>query len=215
MANEIHNYPLQIYTLGDNDFLDVDYFNGAGYDSSKILGLSLKSQLKAGMYTMIADSSTVGGTTTELDFMDGSYMGTLTVPANTFQFGDSFRLKVCGLIGAHNNDTLTIRIKSGSTILSASPAITMPAIGSEVFELECNFTIRAIGSAMSASIITNSTFTWNKASANIFEGQNWIAVNNSTFDTTIANTLQLTAQWSSNNASNHIQSRLAHLEKSY
>ena len=215
MANEIHNYPLQIFTLGDNDFLDVDYFNGAGYDSSKILGLSLKSQLKAGMYTMIADSSIVGGTTTELDFMDGSYMGTLSVPANTFQFGDSFRLKVCGLIGAHNNDTLTIRIKSGTTELSVSPAIVMPSIGSEVFELECNFTIRAIGSSMSASIITNSTFTWNKASANIFEGQNWISVNNSTFDTTIPNTLSITAQWSSTNASNHIQSRLAHLEKTY
>ena len=215
MANEIHNYPLEIYTIGDNDYLDVDFYNGVDYDSSKIMGLSLKSALKAGMYTMIADSSVVGGTTAELDFMDGSYMGTLTVPANAFKVGDSFRLKICGVIGAHNNDTLTIRIKSGSTIISASPAITMPAIGSEVFELECNFTIRAIGASMSASIITNSTFTWNKASANIFEGQNWIAVNNSTFDTTVANTLSVTAQWSSTNPSNHIQSRLAHLEKSY
>jgi hypothetical protein len=215
MANEIHNYPLEIYTIGDNDYLDVDYFNGAGYDSSKILGLSLKSQLKAGMYTMITDSSIVGGTTTELDFMDGSYMGTLSVPANAFQVGDSFRLKICGVIGAHNNDTLTIRIKSGATELSVSPAIVMPSIGSETFELEANFTIRAIGPQMVASIITNTTMTWNKSSANIFEGQNWIAVNNSTFDTTIPNTLVLTAQWSSTNASNHIQSRLAHLEKSY
>ena len=214
MANEIHNYPLEIYTIGNNDFLDVDYFNGVGYDSAKILGSSMRNSLKAGMYSMINTSSLITGTG-EQDFMDGAYVGTLSVPANTFQVGDSFRLKVCGELGAHNNDTLTIRIKSGSTVLSSSPAIVMPSISLEVFELECNFTIRAIGGQMVASIITNAGFTWNKSSANIYEGQNWIAVNNSTFDTTIPNTLTLTAQFSSANAGNHIQSFLSHLEKSF
>jgi len=213
MANEIHNYPLEIYTLGDNDYLDVDTFNGVGYDTSKIMGINLRDSVKGGIYSMVTDSSILGGTTSELDFMDGAYNGSLTVPANTFKVGDSFRLKVCGLIGAHNNDTLTIRIKSGSVVLSASPAITMPSIGSDVFELNCTFTIRAIGGVMTASIITNSEFTWNKAAANIFEGQNWIAVNNSNFDTTTANTLQLTAEWSSTNPSNFIQSMVANLEK--
>jgi hypothetical protein len=210
MANEIHNYPLQIYSLGDLDFMDVDTFNGVDYDSAKILG----RDIRAGKATMITNSSTVTGTG-EQSFLDGTFIGSLSVPANGFQVGDSFRIKICGYIGAHNNDTITIRIKSGTTILSASPAITMPSIGSEVFELESNFTIRAIGPAMSASIMTNSTFTWNKASANIFEGQNWLAGNSTTFDTTILNTLDITAQWSSGNASNHIMAVLAHLEKSY
>lgn len=214
MANEIHNYPLEIYTIGNNDFLDVDYFNGVGYDSAKILGSSMRNSLKAGMYSMVSTSSLITGTG-EQDFMDGSYVGSLNVPANTFQVGDSFRLKVCGELGAHNNDTLTIRIKSGSTVLSSSSPIIMPAITLEVFELECNFTIRAVGGQMVASIITNSGFTWNKSSANIYEGQNWIAVNNSTFDTTIPNTLTLTAEFSTANASNRIQSFLAHLEKSF
>jgi hypothetical protein len=215
MANEIHNYPLEIFTIGDNDYLDVDYFNGVGYDSAKILGLSLKNTLKSGMYSMIANSSVVGGTTAELDFMDGAYIGSLSVPANTFQVGDSFRLSVCGYISAHNNDTLTIRIKSGMTIISASAPITMPSIGFEVFELTCVFTIRAIGGQMAASVVTNSEFTWNKAAANTYEGQNWIAVNSSNFDTTIPNTLQLTAEWSSSHPSNSIQSMVANLEKIY
>lgn len=214
MANEIHNYPLEIYSIGDNDYLDVDFYNGVDYDSSKILGLNLKAQLKAGMYSMIGDSSYVTGTA-EQNFLDGTYVGSLSVPANAFQVGDSFRLKVCGEIGTHNNDTLTVRIKSGATILSTSTAITMPAISLEVFELECNFTVRAIGGQMVASLITNSTLTWNKSSANIFEGQNWISVNNTTFDTTIPNTLSVTAQFSSSNAGNHIKALLAHLEKSY
>jgi len=214
MANEIHNYPLEIYTIGNNDYLDVDYFNGVGYDSAKILGSSMRNSLKAGMYSMITNSSLITGTA-EQDFMDGAYVGTLSVPANTFQVGDSFRLKVCGEIGTKNNDTITIRIKSGSTVLSASTAIVMPSIALEVFELECNFTIRAIGGQMVASIITNSEFTWNKSSANIYEGQNWISVNNSTFDTTIPNTLMLTVQFSSSSVDNHLQSFLAHLEKSF
>jgi len=214
MANEIHNYPLEIYTIGDNDYLDVDFYNGVDYDSSKIMGLSLKSALKAGMYSMINDSTYVTGTS-EQDFMNGSYVGSLTVPANTFQVGDSFMLKVCGQIGAHNGDKITIRIKSGTTILSASGLISMPSISLDVFEIECVFTIRAIGASGVAKLMTNSAFTWNKSSANIYEGQNWLYLNDTTFDTTIANTLTLTAQFSSTNVQNHIQSIVANLSKIY
>lgn len=214
MANEIHNYPLEIYTIGNNDYLDVDYWNGVGYDSSKIQGLNLRSSLKTGMYTMISNGTYVTGTG-EQDILNGSYLGTLSVPANTFVQGDSFRLKICGQIGAKNNDTLTIKIKSGSTILSVSPAIVMPAISLDVFELDCHFVIRQTGGSMVASLITNSTLTWNKSSANIFEGQNWIAVNNTTFDTSIINTLSVTTEFSSSHVDNHIQSMVATLEKIY
>lgn len=214
MANEIHNYPLEIYTISDNDYLDVDFFNGVGYDSSKILGSSMRNSLKAGMYSMIDDSTYVTGTS-EQDFMNGTSVGSLTVPANTFQVGDSYMLKVCGQIGAHNGDDLTIRIKSGTSILSTSAAITMPSISLEVFELECIFTVRAIGASGVAKLMTNAAFTWNKSSANIYEGQNWLFLNDTTFDTTTSNTLSLTAQFSSANVGNHIQSIVANLSKIY
>lgn len=208
MANEIHNYPLEIYKVGDNDYYDVDYWTGTGYQTAKIKG----SNLKSGMYAMIDDSSLVTGTS-EQNFMDGTAIGSLSVPANGFKVGDSFRLSVCGQLGAHNNDTLTIRIKSGSVILSTSTPIIMPAITLEVFELIAIFVIRDIGSSGVAKIMVNTSFTWNKSSANIYEGQNWLYLNDTTFDTTIPNTLSLTAQFSSSNAQNKIQSIVANLER--
>ena len=210
MANEIHNYPLEVYSIGPNDYYDVDTFNGVGYDTAKIKG----SNLKSGMYAMIDDSSLVTGTS-EQNFMDGTAIGSLSVPANGFKVGDSFRISVCGQIGAHNNDTLTIRLKSGSAILSTSTPITMPAITLEVFELVAIFVIRDIGSSGVAKIMVNTSFTWNKSSANIYEGQNWLYLNDTTFDTTISNTLSLTAQWSSSNVQNKIQSIVANLERIY
>lgn len=77
MANEIHNYPLEIYKIGDNDYLDVDFYNGVGYDSSKIKGVNLKS----GKFTMLTPSSYVTGTS-EQSILDGTGLGSLSVPAN-------------------------------------------------------------------------------------------------------------------------------------
>jgi hypothetical protein len=163
---------------------------------------------------MIDDSSYVTGIS-EQDFLNGTSVGSLSVPANAFKVGDSFMLKVCGQIGAHNGDNITIRIKSGTSILSTSSLISMPSITLEVFELECVFTVRAIGAAGTAKLMTNSAFTWNKSSANIYEGQNWLYLNDTTFDTTIPNTLSLTAQFSSANVQNHIQSIVGNLSKIY
>jgi hypothetical protein len=91
----------------------------------------------------------------------------------------------------------------------------MPSITLEVFELVAIFVIRDIGSSGVAKIMVNTAFTWNKSSANIYEGQNWLYLNDTTFDTTIPNTLSLTAQWSSSNAQNTIQSIVANLERIY
>jgi hypothetical protein len=210
MANEIHNYPAQIYTLGDLDFMDVDFFNGFDYDTAKILG----RDIKAGKYCMITDSSLVTGIG-EQSIIDGTALGSLSIPDNTFKVGDSFRLTLRGLFGAHNNDTITIRMKSGTTVLSSSGAITLPTITDKTFELIVDFTIRAIGGAGVASIVSAGGFTYNKDSANIYEGQDFITMESTLFDTTITNTLDVTAQFSSANASNQIQSMVAILEKTY
>jgi hypothetical protein len=73
MANEIHNYPLEIFTIGDNDYLDVDFFNGVGYDSSKILGSSIKntifSSLARGSYYSVNNQiATVANTPNSMEF---------------------------------------------------------------------------------------------------------------------------------------------------
>jgi hypothetical protein len=73
MANEIHNYPLEIYALNDNDYLDVDYFNGMGYDSAKLQGFNLKntifSSLGRGSYYSVNNQiPTVANTPNSMEF---------------------------------------------------------------------------------------------------------------------------------------------------
>ena len=211
MANEIHNYPLEIYKIGDNDYLDVDFYNGVGYDSSKIKGVNLR----AGKFTMLTPSTNVTGTG-EQSILDVTGLGSLSVPSNGFAVGDTFRFTLRGYLGAHNNDTLSINIyTNGTTLLASTGALTLPTITSKAFELVVDFVIGAIGGAMVASVTSAGGFAYNKDSANIYEGQDFVGVNNTTFDTTIPNTLDVKAQFSSSNPANEIQSFIGILEKTY
>lgn len=211
MANEINNYPLEIYNIGDNDYLDVDFYNGVGYDSSKIKGVNLR----AGKFTMLTPSTNVTGTG-EQSILDGTGLGSLSVPPNGFSVGDTFRVTLRGYLGAHNNDTLSINIyTNGTTFLASTGAMSMPTITSKAFELVVDFVIGNTGISMLASITSAGGFSYNKDSANIYEGQDFVSVNNTTFDTTIPNLLDVKAQFSSSNPANEIQSFIGILEKTY
>ena len=42
MGLKIHEYSLERTQLGDDDFVDIDYFNGSSYESAKIKGQVFK-----------------------------------------------------------------------------------------------------------------------------------------------------------------------------
>jgi hypothetical protein len=175
------------------------------------------SQLPPGLYGLFAQtvsSTPVAATTTEGSLI-GTGLGSLSVPANGFAVGDSFRATFAGHISAHNNDTLRLRVKSGSVLLADTGAITMPGITNLHWTMWIDFTVRAIGPAGTAVITSGGQFTYMKNASNAFEGDAFSIVNNSTFNTTVLNTLSVTAQWSSNNASNSIYSELFNLYKTY
>lgn len=167
-----------------------------------------------GLFSQTGNSVPITATTVEGTLIDGG-VGTLSVPADGFKVGDAFRAEFGGLISAQNGNTITIRVKAGSTILCQTPAFTMPSITNQVWLLSINFNIRAIGTAGAAEIVTLGNFHVLKASSGTQEGFGFNTVNNTTFDTTIPNTLDVTVQWSSNNAANSIYSDLFILNKIY
>lgn len=167
-----------------------------------------------GLFAQTANSTTITATTSELTLIDGG-VGSLSVPANGFSVGDSFRLDMGGLMSAQNNNTLTIRLKSGSVSLGSSGALTMPAITNQVWFMTTTFTVRSIGAAGVASIVALTQFHILKAASGTQQGFAWNTINSTTFDTTISNTLDITAQWSSNNANNSIYSDIFTLSKTY
>ena len=169
-----------------------------------------------GLFAQTGNSPTITDNV-ERTLIDGG-VGTLSVPANGFSVGDSFRVDFGGLMSAKNNETLTIRIKAGTgtTILSTSGPLTMPnsGVSNQVWLLTINFTIRAIGAAGVASIVALSELHVLKLASGTQQGFGWNTVNNTTFDTTVPNTLDITAQWGSNTpAQNAIYSDLFVLNK--
>lgn len=167
-----------------------------------------------GLFAQTGNSPLITATTIESTLIDGG-VGSLSVPANAFKVGDSFRADFGGLMSAKNNDTIRIRIKSGSVVLADSGVQTMPLITNNVWQTSINFTIRSIGVAGVASIVTLGVFHDVKTANGVQNGFAWNTVNNTTFDTTILNTLDVTAEWSSNSPLNKIYSDIFVLNKIY
>jgi hypothetical protein len=167
-----------------------------------------------GLFAQTANSTPITNTIVETSLINGG-VGSLSVPANGFQIGDSFRAVMAGILNATNNQTIRIRVKSGSVILLDSGAQPISNITNDVFSLNIDFTIRQLGAAGVASIVSLGTFHYVKTSNGVLEGFAFNQVNNTTFNTTISNTLDITVQWGAANAANSIYSDIFILNKTY
>jgi hypothetical protein len=167
-----------------------------------------------GLFAQTGNSITVSGTTSELSII-GSGVGTLSVPANGFSVGDSFAIRISGDIGSNQNDDLTLRVKSGLAEFGVVGPLNMPNVTSSHFSFEVTFTIRALGTAGNAKIQSSGYFTFTQNAGGSFEGDNFSTLNQTTFDTTIPNQLEITAQFNSTNAANFIFTEILVLNKIY
>lgn len=167
-----------------------------------------------GLFSQTGNSVVVSGTTSESTLIDGG-VGTLSVPANGFNIGDSFRADFGGVLNVANNQTIRIRVKTGSVILLDSGTQAITNITSDIWSLSINFTIRQLGAAGTASIVSLGSFHYTKTVNGTTEGFAFNTVNNTTFDTTINNTLDVTVEWGSANVANSIYSDVFVLNKIY
>jgi hypothetical protein len=168
-----------------------------------------------GLFAQTADSTPVTATIVESSLI-GTGVGTLTVPANGFSIGDSFTAFFDGRISCVGTATLHIKVKTLTGVLLADTGIiAMDAATDHNWKLDLQFTIRTLGTTGVASISSGGLFGYIKNSGNNYEGYVLSTVNNTTFNTTINNTLIVTAQWNTTNAGNSIFSRNFTLTKVY
>lgn len=168
-----------------------------------------------GLFAQTGDSTPITNTTVETSLINGG-VGTLTVGANQFTVGDSFRADFGGVISAGNNQTIRVKLKTGSVILADSGIQTLTSsITNDIWSLSVNFTIRQIGTAGVASIVSLGTFNYTKTNNGTVEGFSFNTVNNTTFDTTVGNTLDVTVQWGAASVLNTIYSDIFVLNKIY
>lgn len=188
-----------------------------GHDRLEILGPNGRPNQGTnnyGLYTQTNSSTPVTNTTVETSLLDGG-LGTLTVPANGFKVGDSFLAVLTGHISSVNNHTLHIRIKSDGVALADTGIIIMPATTNKNWKLDVNFTVRTIGSSGIASIVTGGTFFYTKDASNSFEGANFSTETFTGFNTTIDNTIAITAQWGTASTGDSIYSEIFTLTKTF
>jgi hypothetical protein len=184
--------------------------------SSGTSGVSptLPTSISYGLFAQTANSTVITNTTVESSLINGG-VGTLSVPANGFSIGDSFRAIFGGVLNTANNQTIRIRVKSNGVLLLDSGAQSITNITNNVYNLHIDFTIRALGGAGTASIVSLGAFNYVKTSNGAIEGFGFNVVNNTTFNTTISNTLDVTVQWGAASAGNSIYSDIFILNKTY
>lgn len=167
-----------------------------------------------GLYAQTVLGTIITATTVETSLI-GTGVGTLTVPANAFSVGDSFTAKMCGLLSCANAETLHIRVKSNGIVIIDAGVFTLNITTNKYFELMLDFTVTKLGIAGVAELFANGQFSYNKNANSNIEGNNFALIDNTLFDTTVTNTLTITAQWGSANALNSIQSQNFILTKVY
>jgi len=167
-----------------------------------------------GLFVQTGNSTPITNTIVETTLINGG-IGTLTVPANGFSVGDSFRGVFGGILNSANNQTIRIRVKTGSIVLLDSGLQAITNITNDVFSLNIDFTIRQIGAAGVASIVSLGAFHYTKTSNAAVQGFSFNVVNNTTFATNVSNTLNVTVEWGAANAGNSIYSDIFILNKTY
>jgi hypothetical protein len=196
-------------------------FQGLGVKAEDIGGKTVVTVVQGlpatsyGLYAQTSNSTIITGTTNELSLI-GNGVGTLSVPANGFFLGASFRADFGGFISTANNQTLRIRVKTAAGVLFLDSGLqTINNINNAVWSLSINFTIRQIGGTNVASIVSLGRFNYAKTSNGTVEGFGFNNINSTTFDTTIANTLDVTAQFGSASGLNSMYSDVFVLNKIY
>lgn len=167
-----------------------------------------------GLFAQTANSTPITNTAVETSLINGG-VGTLSVPANAFQVGDSFRAVVAGVLNVANNQTIRIRVKAGSVVLLDSGLQNISNVTNDIFSLNIDFTVRQLGGIGVASIVSLGTFHWTKTSNASIQGFAFNQVNNTTFNTTIPNALNVTVEWGAADVGNSIFSDIFILNKTY
>ena len=149
-----------------------------------------------GLYNQTGSSTPITGATGSIEtsgsLLDGG-LGTLTVPANGFSVGDAYHARLAGKITIANNHDLDIHFDAGSTTLVDAGPITMAGSTNKNWALDVTFIIQATGSAGAASILSSGELTVRTDSSNDVVTEIFSSINNTTFDTTIDNTLSIEA----------------------
>ena len=165
------------------------------------IGLSPTPAYNYGIYAQTANGPLI--TTQGAQSIIGTGVGGLNITANTFQIGDSFHAKLGGVLnatGGGSRSEIELSIMAGAQTLATTGVFDLDNATNQGWELEIDFTIQTLG--VNGTIATNGNFAYTKDGGRQVFG--YIFQDVSTFDTTINNMLDITADFIVLNAGDDI-----------
>lgn len=164
-----------------------------------------------GLYSQTQNSSTITHASGEASVV-GSGVGSLSVPANYFAVGDTFKLSIHGDMSSANNSQLRIKLKEGALVIGQT-TVTLSGTTNQHFNIDATFVVRSVGGPGVASLLTTGSFTYSKSSNNNPEAFYFDNLNNTNFNTTIVTTLDITAEWLTPEGGNQLFTQSLNLYK--
>jgi hypothetical protein len=138
---------------------------------------------------------------------DETAISTMTIPANSLVAGSTIRVRAAGIATATNStDTLTVQLKLDTTATAIGSAESVVSTGdvdvanNDIYDINAMIVVRSVGSSGTAIAIGSVHLNAEgDARSQDLKAQ-------FTIDTTVENTLQITADWSVANAGNSMRS---------
>ena len=165
-----------------------------------------------GLFSQTEHSTPVTNTTTETTIVANG-KGSLSIAANQFAVGNTFMAYLEGSLSSLNNAQLTIRIKENGDEIATTGVMILVATSDNFFELPIRFVVRSVGGAGVASLMTSGSFHYTKTANNSPEVISFESLNNTTFDTTVDSTLNVTAEWGAASTNNSIDTHVLTLQR--
>jgi hypothetical protein len=156
------------------------------------------NRLASGIYSQINNVS-VANTTTETTFINSSgAAGSVTIPSTYWSAGRTFNIEGWGHASQLSADTLTLRIKVGSTTIYAPSITTIATFTNQLIYIRCILTCISTGAS---GVFRAQGFL--SSSGIAISNQN-INTSDFTINTTASLDFNLTAQHSSASASSTV-----------
>lgn len=147
-----------------------------------------------------ANSNTVVSTVVETNFTSNG--STFVIPANSLAVGKRIRITAWGIYSAVLGNTLTLRLKTGATTLlttrqRAQQTVSVTNVG---FKIDAIIAVRTTGAGGTVACEMSTLFQ----ETPFADGSVVPSNGTKAFNTTVANTIQFSAQWGTSSASNSI-----------
>lgn len=152
---------------------------------------------------------TVVNTAAETTLLSASKIGTLQVPASRLKLGKTLRFTLMGQESHVGTPVLTIKIKAGATVLATFTGTVTSATGS-LWRLDADVLVTAVGA--SGNLRTMGLMQMASANYNTPRTLAPTAIQDAVVNTTVPQTLNVTATWGTQSSSNTITCSHASVE---